>query len=703
MHQFSQFNLTLNIGRLPLIYSLGDLSSIREMFTPEDGDIGRTQLPILPPISESILQNGNEFEGYLVEVSSSLMVSIREFLKIIALRQQLTEQRKDLQHSDVIQNYAKIRRECMNRIGSRLVDVIRQERRLGLYNLFWLMISKHIVSLFDRVIAEKGEKQIRCKIEMLSVLSQTFLETIQQVRRYLQQEDQRRRRYSKYIDDTMTSHLGAAFNYELSRSIITDQVHLISPHISRNTLLECAQSIFVEENEKYHIVYEEFVEIYSAVRTYIEKRLQQKDSAFCEMVANVLRVPCQTITKMPIESLVFHPTVVSLFTEDIKQLPTKSIKRRRKTLFKSWAPQLGDIFGEDSWEFAITDYLNFAKDLRRSEIIAFLRNQTVFVTPNRRTRSSNLSQPDQNNLSSSRGIANKISYQFERGRIINDLRDVTLIFLDLRGFTEVSAGDISDQELKLHLYNFFDPVVNIINHFEGEIKTYAGDSILASFGGKREHALNAVRAAIEIQKFFTILQQEDNIAFPGMGIGIHTGPVEETYLFPDLEAPSHNTVIGLSANLVGRLSSGKTEEKGNIDVQAVKSLKEYIQANDPHLAVGSGALAIFEDRLLQAIEALQQQKDQSNSEQEQGQALVVKVVSGVLNNQGIAISNETLKHIHTIQSLQEQEAQKRVQYTYFDRVLQINVTFIKAGDAIFKGIKDKFPVWGVYLSQKSGT
>ena len=32
--------------------------------------------------------------------------------------------------------------------------------------------------------------------------------------------------------------------------------------------------------------------------------------------------------------------------------------------------------------------------------------------------------------------------------------------LHLRGFTELSAGDISDQELKLQLYHFFDPVVN---------------------------------------------------------------------------------------------------------------------------------------------------------------------------------------------------------------------------------------------------
>lgn len=68
MHKFSQVDLKLNIGRLPLIYSLGDLTTIREIFTPENGDVGRTQLPILPPISETLPQDDKESEGYLVKI-----------------------------------------------------------------------------------------------------------------------------------------------------------------------------------------------------------------------------------------------------------------------------------------------------------------------------------------------------------------------------------------------------------------------------------------------------------------------------------------------------------------------------------------------------------------------------------------------------------------------------------------------------------
>ncbi|MCP4405357.1 MAG: adenylate/guanylate cyclase domain-containing protein [bacterium] len=693
MHKFSQFNSTLTIERLALHYSVGDLSSIRGLFTPEGGNIGRTQLPILPPISESILQEGLETEGYIVELSSSLMVSSREFLKMLDLQLQLKKERKSPQQSDVMQNYATRRREYINRIGTRLVDVIRQERRLGLYNLFWLVLSKYLVSLFERVLEEKGGKQTQRRIEMLPTISQTLLEIIQQVKRYLYKEDDKdRRHYSKHIDNTISSHLGTAFNFEFSHSIINDQVHLVFPELSRNNLMQCAQAIFSDENEKYHITYDEFSELYSGIRNYMEKRLRANDSIFRETVATVLQVPVETVRAMPIDMLLFQPAIISLFAEDIRQQPAKN-GGRKKSLFKSWAPQFGDMFGEEVWDFAMADYLGFARDLRRSEIISFLRQRILFV------KSSHADQLSHGTVSTEKSdLENKISYQFDKGRIINDLRNVSLIFLDLRGFTELSAGDISDREIKLQLYRFFDPVVNIINHFGGTIKTYAGDGILASFGGRKLHALNAVRAAIEVHKFFALLQQEQKVAFSGMGIGIHTGLVEETYFFPDLSSPSHNTVIGLSANIVGRLSSGKTEKTGKIDMRSVKALKEYIQANDPNLMVGSGALTMFEDRLLQAVQTLQQQKHQ-RPKQEAEEGLSIRVLSGILNNHGIAISNATFKYIQSVQPLEEQEAGKSVRYSYHDSVLQVSLTLIKAGDAVFKGIKGKFPVWGVYTPE----
>ena len=689
MHKFLQVDVKLNIERLPLIYSLGDLTSIREIFTPEDGDVGRTQLPILPPTSGIISLNNEDIEGYLVETSSPLLVTLREFFQGIDSLIESKQQAGNRQHNDIAENFAALRRNCMNRLGARLVEVIKQERRLGIYNLFWLTISKYVVGLLDRVIATRNGRQTKRKLEMLPLIAQTFLDTIQHVKRHLQKEDAHHHHYSRYIDEMMLSQLGAAFNHEFSRSVITEQIHVMFPELSRTNLMQCAQIIFQPGNEKYHITYDEFVTVYTGIRAYVDKRLHGKDPMFCEMAANVMKIPSRNVLNIPIEAILFHPGVISIFAEEIRQLPVKS-PTRKKLLFKSSVPQLGDLFAEGSWEFAIADYLNFAKDLRRSEIIITLRNRLAFFTSTHASSSLSSSSSE-----SGGGVADKISYRFEKGRVLQDLRNVTLIFLDLRGFTELSAGDIRDQELKQYLYTFFDPVVNIINHFNGVIKTYAGDGILASFGDSKDHVLQAIRASIEVKKFFTILKNEHKIPFTGMGIGIHTGLVEETYFFSDLESPNLNTVIGLSANLVGRLSSGKTEKKIPVDPQALKELREYFEAHDPTLAAGSGALAIFEDRLQQVVQAIQSQKDRAADHTHQSK-LSVKVQSGVLNNHGIALSNDTFTHLHAIQELREEQVAESVHYTFFDTALQEEFVLIKAGDALFKGLKGKFPVWGIY-------
>ncbi len=704
MLKFSEFDPNLKIARLPLIYSLGDLSSIREIFTPEPGDIGRTQLPILPQETEVLPQNGDEIHGYLVESSPALLVAIKEFLRGIVSILEHKNLPDHTQRRKITSHYAEVRRECMNRIGIRLIEVIKQERRLGLYNLFWLVISKHIVALLDQVISAKGDKHAQSKIAMHPFIVQALQETLRKVRLYLHREDEKKRRYSQYIDDTLASHLGTTFNYEFSHSIITDQVHLLFPDISHHSLLECAQSVFRENNEKYQITYAEFVEIYSGVRSYIEGRLHRGDAVCCEMIANVLKIPHQTVESIPVETIGFHPTIIALFAEEIKQLPIKS-PLHKKAFFKNRSPQLENILGEGSWEFAMNDYLTFAKDLRRSEIISFLRNRIVFVTKTQNLRFPGLlrGRAMKNPLG---GIADKISYQFDKGRIVNDLRSVTLLFLDLRGFTELSASNISDQELKEHLYNFFDPVVNIINHFGGTIKNYVGDGILALFGSvnrHKNHAIDAVRAALEIQKFFNLLKQEGKMIFEGMGIGVHTGLVEEAYFFPDPDVPSYNTVVGLAANLVGRLSSGKTEKKRKFDIQAAFSLHESLISSshlDPSL------LANIENQLLRALDALQQEQAQPQEKQDQLHELPVKVTHGILNNQGIAISgteNGTFEKIRATVELKEIESPKRIHYTFFDDVLREQIVFIKAGDASFKGIdtgiQGKFPVWGVYLER----
>ncbi len=706
MLKFATFDPQLNITRLPLAYSLGDLSSIREIFTPEPGDIGRTQLPILPPQMETLSHGTFEFNGYLVEGSTALLVAIREFLAgLISQRQARQQGASSLNLQDSVtmrQQYVEAKRTCMNRIGSRLLDVIKQDRRLGLYNLYWFVISKYIVTILDQLLPNQKSQQCQVRIALQPIIMQTFQQVLQRVRTHLQKEDDELRHYSQYIRDTLSTHLGATFNYEFSRAIIAGQIHLLSPQIGRQNVLECAQAVFCGQNDMYAIMYDDFLKIYAAVRSYIEGRLQKGEAGFNEMVATIFHLPTKTVQHLPVEMLILHPTIISLFAEEIKQLPSRT---RKKSLFRNWSPQLGDEFGDDSWEFAVNDYLAFARDLRRSEMIAFFRSRIIF---------GNRSQPVQPSATgrirlttkASSGIADKISYRFDKGRIVNDLRGVSLVFLDLRGFTEISAGDITDEELKEHLYRFFDPVVNILNYFGGIIKNYAGDGILVAFHADsthKNHALDAVRAAMEIYKFFIILQEEGRMPFQGMGIGIHSGLVEEAYFFFDQDAPGFNTVIGLAANLAGRLSSGKAEKKKDFNSHTASSLIQTLMSTNIDLSL----VANVEDMLRQAVDTFQHQHSTPPSERwTLQQQLSVKVVQGILNNQGIAISgveNGTFERIRASADLKEIESAGRVYYTYFDDVLREQLVFIKAGDASFKGIdtgdQGKFPVWGAYLER----
>jgi class 3 adenylate cyclase len=591
MLKFATFDPQLHLKRLPLAYSLGDLSSIREIFTPESGDSGRTQLPILPPQVETLTHGGFEFTGYLVEGSTPLLTAIREFLASLISQRQTREQDNgspNLQDSVTMrQLYVEAKRVCMNRIGTRLMDVIKQDRRLGLYNLYWLTISKYVAALLDQLLPAQKSQQCQMRLALQPIIMQTFQQVLQRVETHLAQEDDALRHYSQYIRATLTTHLGATFNYEFSRAIIADQVHLLAPRINRQNLLECAQAVFCGQNERYTILYDDFLKIYAGVRSYIEDRLTKQEAGFIAMMATIFRLPVQMVQHLPVEMLVFQPAIITLFADEIKQVPSRG---RKKTLFRNWSSQLGDEFGENAWEFAVNDYLTFARDLRRSEIIAFLRSRILFGKPSQARQPSPTGRLRMAPTPAAGGIADKVSYRFEKGRIINDLRGVSLIFLDLRGFTEISAGDITDEELKEHLYRFFDPVVNILNYFGGQIKYYAGDGILAAFqseSAQQNHALDAVRAAVEIYKFFVSLREEGRMPFQGMGIGVHSGLVEEAYFFFDAETPGLNTVIGLAANLVGRLSSGKAEKKKELDSQTTSSLLKTLMTS-PNIDLSFG-------------------------------------------------------------------------------------------------------------------
>ena len=83
-----------------------------------------------------------------------------------------------------------------------------------------------------------------------------------------------------------------------------------------------------------------------------------------------------------------------------------------------------------------------------------------------------------------------------------ELKQTTILFGDLEGFTSLSE-ELSPTDLINTLNEYFTAVVDPIERHGGVVTQFQGDAILASFNQPKadnDHAANAIRAAIDIQK-----------------------------------------------------------------------------------------------------------------------------------------------------------------------------------------------------------
>jgi adenylate cyclase len=125
-------------------------------------------------------------------------------------------------------------------------------------------------------------------------------------------------------------------------------------------------------------------------------------------------------------------------------------------------------------------------------------------------------------LAKTRGGADEILRGGER-------RDITLMFVDIRGFTSMSesmaAGDVTEV-----VQMYLDHLSGIIFTWDGTIDKYVGDEIMAFWNAPRlqeNHALLAVRCAYDCINRASELQQK--LLAKGLppirwGIGINSGP-----------------------------------------------------------------------------------------------------------------------------------------------------------------------------------
>lgn len=161
----------------------------------------------------------------------------------------------------------------------------------------------------------------------------------------------------------------------------------------------------------------------------------------------------------------------------------------------------------------------------------------------------------------------RVAAEMVAGRIKlgGELREVSVIFCDIRGYTALSEG--RDPVEVIHLLNdHMTALARIVQKHRGVINQFAGDAIMVLFGAPKsygEDAADALRCAWEMMQERERLNRDAKEPLL-IGIGVATGVVVAGCI--GAESRSDYTVVGERVNLAARLCS--TAAAGQVIVDA---------------------------------------------------------------------------------------------------------------------------------------
>jgi len=159
-----------------------------------------------------------------------------------------------------------------------------------------------------------------------------------------------------------------------------------------------------------------------------------------------------------------------------------------------------------------------------------------------------------------------------------DLKHITILFLDIRGFTPLSEK-LTPPELVDTLNTMFNMITETTLRNEGTIDKFIGDAAMILFNAPlnvAEHERMAVKTAYEIQQGMKKIRDEIMERYGcevNVGIGIHTGNVVVgnigSYLRVDY------TAIGDNVNIAARIESQTKKGQVHVSEQVYEKTKDY--------------------------------------------------------------------------------------------------------------------------------
>ncbi len=494
---------------------------------------------------------------------------------------------------------------------ARILRSVRMaDRGLGLTNLFWLAHTKDLADCL-RALEAKTPAVRKGKYSLFPLLSSFYRKVEQDSRK----------------DQTgEATRVRAKDNPALVEALIEDGFAFTEMSAADLDLQH-----FLTHNKRYRISADLFFEMHQILLREAERRLRENERAFVARVARHLPgLPKdEQLRPAGLSKIVMNGHVLAYLMAD--PWATGS-KLQASPLLRAEAEK------RKAAEF-VDAFMDFLASLRRFEVLCAARDRVKLLEPGREL-----------DTTASRGVR---LYEFgEATQILNHVVNATVLFLDLRGFTKTSEGQISERDLTRELYAVFDAFVPHIRRFGGRVDKFLGDGMMVTFGTEQTDPLDpqsALRAAILCQETLERQRQAGKTYFK-MGIAVHYGRAYLARFIAD-EDTVDLTVIGRNVNLAGRLSS------------AAKKPIEEDESEEPAPAPSKNSSGLH----------------------------VSVDPSGVLFNEGIAISRDVLVQLENHLALVYGEGV----IEYLDEVLRRKILIRYAGDAKFKGVRSSLPVYEV--------
>jgi len=164
-----------------------------------------------------------------------------------------------------------------------------------------------------------------------------------------------------------------------------------------------------------------------------------------------------------------------------------------------------------------------------------------------------------------KGLTKKILSQ--RDRIEGERKQVTVMFCDMVGFTQLSEK-LGPEDAYTIMDQVYEILIHKVHDYEGTVNEMTGDGIMGLFGAPialEDAPQRAIRSSLAIHREMTkfsekLSREKEHIPPLKMRIGIHTGPVVVGTVGNDLrvEFKAVGDTVNLASRMEGLAEAGKT-------------------------------------------------------------------------------------------------------------------------------------------------